>query len=311
MALFDLFSKRQKRLRGGDPDVYKYDAIPNALRVQIVHIWSDCLGTHNEYSNGSNQVKGVYRFIVETLRREYGVFHLTVEYKDTTYIDELVNFFLKENDTEKALDTIELSFRVADRGARDFRYKYERDASLIVDNAIKELNARLKEHSIGFEYSNGEIIRIDSQLIHSEAVKPALSLLNEKQYAGAQQEFLKAYEHYRQGNQKEALNDALKAFESTMKAICEKRKWAYAPTDTSKQLIEICYKQGLVPPFWQQHMAALRSLLEGGVPTGRNKLSGHGQGTTPTSVPDHIVSYVLHMTASAIVFLAKSEQNLK
>lgn len=78
-----------------------------------------------------------------------------------------------------------------------------------------------------------------------------------------------------------------------------------------KKLIEICYQKGLIPIFWQQHMAALRSLLEGGVPTGRNKLSGHGQGATPTIVPDHIVSYVLHMTAAAIVFLVKSEQSLK
>ena len=58
-------------------------------------------------------------------------------------------------------------------------------------------------------------------------------------------------------------------------------------------------------------MAALRSLLEGGVPTGRNRLSGHGQGTTPTIIPDHIVSYVLHMTGAAIVFLVKSEQDIK
>lgn len=39
--IFDLFSKRQKKLRGDVPDVYVYDNIPNALRVQIIHIWSD------------------------------------------------------------------------------------------------------------------------------------------------------------------------------------------------------------------------------------------------------------------------------
>ena len=226
-------------------------------------------------------------------------------------MEEVISFFLREKDTEKVLDVIELSFRFADRLARDFNYKREPDASKHVDNAIEELNGRFKEHGIGFEYSNNEILRIDSQLIHAEAVKPALSLLNGREYSGAQQEFLKAYEHYRQGNHKEALNDALKAFESTIKAICDKRRWAYAPTDTSKRLIEICYKQGLVPPFWEQHMSALRSLLEGGVPAGRNKLSGHGQGATPITVPEHIVSYVLHMTASAIVFLVKSEQNIK
>ena len=39
-------------------------------------------------------------------------------------------------------------------------------------------------------------------------------------------------------------------------------------------------------------------------------LSGHGQGATPTTVPDHLVAYMLHTTASAIVFLAEAEKNL-
>ena len=60
MAIFDLFSKRQKRLRGEMPDVYVYDDLPNPLRVQIVHIWKDTLRR--------------YEFIVDALCREYGVF---------------------------------------------------------------------------------------------------------------------------------------------------------------------------------------------------------------------------------------------
>ena len=35
----NIFSKRQKRLRGEVPDVYQYDVFPNELRVQIVQIW--------------------------------------------------------------------------------------------------------------------------------------------------------------------------------------------------------------------------------------------------------------------------------
>ena len=75
-------------------------------------------------------------------------------------------------------------------------------------------------------------------------------------------------------------------------------------------MIQICFDNGLIDPFWQSHYSSLRSLLESGVPTGRNKLSGHGQGTTPTTVPDHLVAYMLHMTASALVFLAEAEKNL-
>jgi hypothetical protein len=311
MAIFNLFSKRQKRLRGEVPDVYTYDSIPDPLRVQIVHIWDGSLGDEGTYYNHYNKVKATYRQLVKILCREYGVFRLTDAcYDPRDYRKELISFLLQEQTTEKVLDAIEISFRAIDLCTRESAYRRISNCNKIADGAISELNHRFKEHGVGYQYED-QIIRVDSQLLHAEAVKPALTLLNEKEYAGAQQEFLSAYEHYRHGKNKEALNDALKAFESTLKAICDKRGWAYGPTDTSKNLIDICFKNDLVPRFWQSEMSGLRSLLEGGVPTGRNKLSGHGQGSKPIEVPEHIVSYVLHMAAAAIVFLVRAEQNMK
>lgn len=310
MAIIELFSKRQKTLRGEVADVYSYDDLPNPLRVQIVHIWKDTLGESKQYWEG--EVRQAYVFIVETLCREYGLFKLpgANEYGDREYILELANFFLQEKDVEKALDAIELSFKVIDRLTRNYGYLRRNNASERADNAISELNSRFKEHGIGFQFVNGEIIRVDSELIHSEAVKPALRLLNSKQYQGAQQEFLSAYEHYRHGKHKESLNDCLKAFESTMKAICDKRKWSYQSNATAKVLIQVCFDNGLVPAFWQQQLSSLRSMLESSVPTGRNKLSGHGQGSSPTSVPAYLVAYMLHMTASTLVFLTTAEQEI-
>jgi len=62
-VIFDLFSKRQKRLKGDVPDMYIYNNIPNALRVQIVHIWYDVLGNSNDYFNYHENVKSAYKFI--------------------------------------------------------------------------------------------------------------------------------------------------------------------------------------------------------------------------------------------------------
>ena len=308
--ILDLFSKRQKKLRGDVPDVYTYTDVPAPLRTQIVHIWFDALGNDKQYWEG--QVRDAYQVIVESLCREYGLFKLppAKNYGDRHFIEELVNFFLNEQDSERVLDTIELSFRVIDKASREYSYLSRHRASEIADAAIAELNTRFQEHGIGFQYSDAEIIRIDSALVHAEVVKPALRLLNGKQYAGAQQEFLKAHEHYRHGNSKEALNECLKAFESVMKAICDKRKWAYDKTATAKDLLKVCFDNGLIPAFWQQNYASLRSMLESSVPTGRNKLGGHGQGTTPVDVPGHLVAYMLHMTAAAIVFLAEAESAL-
>ncbi len=311
MAIFDLFSKKQKRLRGEVSDVYQYDELPQALRVQIVQIWMDTLGKSLQIMR-EKQVSQAYESIVDTLRHEYGVFLLpgTKNNSGGGYFAELANFFLHESDTEKALDAIDLTFKVIDDSTRDSRYLHRYDASERADNAISELNVRFKEHGVGFQFINGEIIRVDSELIHAEVVKPALRLLNDKEYQGAQQEFLSAYEHYRHGKNKEALNDCLKSFESTMKVICDKRGWTYKPNDTAKNLIQVCFDKGLVPSFWQQQLGSLRSMLESSIPTGRNKLSGHGQGSNLVAVPEYLVAYMLHMTASTLVFLVRAEQDL-
>jgi hypothetical protein len=315
LAIHELYSKRQKKLRGEVPDVYTYDTIPEPLRVQVIHILHDTLGTfYREQDEAEHwRINNAYEFIVCALRREYGLLELPrrkIEWNLSNFISELRDFLIIEPDHERVLDAIELSFQVIDRETRDIIYRNKINASELADEAIDELNFRFKEHGVGFQFINGKIVRIDSELIHTEIVKPALALLHNKEYAGAEQEFLQAHEHYRHGNNKEALNECLKAFESTMKVICDKRQWAYDPKARCIDLIKLCFEKELIPPFWQSHFNSLRNLLESGIPTGRNNLSGHGQGSTPTDVPPYLAGYVLHMTASAIVFLAEAERNL-
>ena len=309
MPTFDLFSKRQKRSRGEVNDVFTYHELPPALRVQIVHIIDDALGDADDYNKP--RVGRVYQQLVEILCREYGVFSLIGKRGyNHTFRAELVEFILNQHDVERVLDAVELAFRAIDKFTRNFDYLYRQNNLTIADEAINELNIRMREHAVGYQFEGGEIIRVDSQLLHSEVVKPALQFLQAEEYAGAQEEFLSAHEHYRHGNTKEALADSLKALESIMKAICNKRKWAFPPNATANPLIEVCIKNGLIPEFWAKHFSGIRSTLEGGVPTVRNKLGGHGQGTEIVEVPMHIVSYVLHMTASTIVFLVEAEKAL-
>jgi len=310
MAIFDLFSKRQKRLRGEVTDVYSYDEIPEVLRVQIVHIWYATLSEKTQYP--SERVKSTHRLICDALCREYGVFRLppAVSYGERNFLEELYQFFLNTPETERALDAIEIAFHAINTITRDFQYLNRRKFNEIADEAIKELNDRFREHGVGYQYADGEIIRIDSELLHQEAVKPALSVLRRKEFVGAQEEFLKAHEHYRHGNYKEALNECLKCFESVMKTICDMRQWTYARTATAQQLLQVCFDNGLVPSFWQSHFSSFKSMLESGVPTARNKLGGHGQGTSPIIVPQHLVAYMLHMTASVVLFLSEAESSV-
>lgn len=249
---------------------------------------------------------------MEALCREYGVFVLPPARGTSSrhYLKELADFLLEAKAVEQALDATEMVFRVIDRLARTNSPLNTYPPGPAADAAINELNARFKEHGVGYHFTAGELIRIDSELLHGEVVKPALNFLSQPFLKGAQHEFLRAHEHYRAGRSKEALNESLKAFESTLKSVCVKRKWPLPPNPTSNVLIDVCMKHELIPAFWQNQMAGLRSLLEGGVPTARNRLGGHSQGDSVQVVPLFMVSYVLHMTAAAIVFVADAEAAL-
>lgn len=304
MAIFNLFSKRQKKLRGEIPDVYQYDQINETFRVQVVHIIRDTFGTDNYGSDKSSQS---FKFIHETLCKEYGVF--TLNKNSHSDFESVYDYFLKIDDHEKALDVIELSFQLINTYVRKNNYQYHTENRKISPGeAITELNDRFKEHGIGYQFEANELIRVDSQFLHSEVVKPVLILLGkEKRFKGANQEYLSAHSHFRHARYKECLVDALKSFESTMKAICHKQGWNYNQNDTAKKLINICFQNNLIPTYLQSQFSSLRSLLESGVPTVRNKLGGHGQGAIPITVTETIASYALHLSASNIVFLVKLE----
>lgn len=153
-------------------------------------------------------------------------------------------------------------------------------------------------------------MRVDSQYVHAEAVKPAISLLHTAGFEGASEEFLDAHEHYRSGEYADAMSDALKAFESAMKAICDENGWSYSGGATAKALIKNVLDNGLVPKYMETHLSGLRNTLEAGLPTVRNKNSGHGQGLLAKKVPDYFAGYALHLAATNIVFLVQAHQAL-
>jgi hypothetical protein len=312
MPISDIFSKRQKKKQGDVPDVFQYNTLPKEFRVQVVHILRDTLGlpqgsTYNGFYGAAHDV---YKTIHDLLCREYGWFSL-VNNSNGNFADSIFNFFLN-TETDKALDLIELSFRVVSNLENIYSYHRDVETSMRGSEAITELNFRFFEHGIGYQFETGELIRVDSKVAHAEIIKPTLqTLLSDKVYAGANDEFLKAHEHYRHGRYKECLNECLKSFESTMKAICKKQNWQNNELDTAKKLLDICFQNNLIPDYLQQHFSSLRSGLESGIPTVRNRLAGHGQGSEQVKVPAYISQYLLNLTATSILMLCEAEVALQ
>jgi hypothetical protein len=224
MAIIDTYSKRQRQAeRGTEPDVYLYDILPSALRVQIVHIMRDAIGTDGPSSSAATRF---YISLEEMLSREFGVFSLGRGDPKTN-----LSKFIVEGSTEQVIDAIEVIFRMIERKHAESGYIKLATPRQRAASAIEELNGRFKEHTIGFRYEGGNLIRIDSEYTHAEITKPALALLRDPQFAGAEKEFRNAHDHYREGSAEEAITDALKAFESTMKSIFVKRGWTFGETD--------------------------------------------------------------------------------
>jgi len=317
MPVYDLYSKRKARESGAQPDVYSYDQISLGLRTQIEHIWDDAIGVPHLTPGPRSQEKiyDVYYSLAQILRREFSVVTLTPNidrYSKSAAYRDVREWLIREKNTDRVLDAIELSFRLIDRHTRSYEYLNRRRSDEIATEAIDELNIRFKEHGVGYQFVDRQIVRMDSEFVHAEAVIPALAVLRGAEFKNAQDEFLSAFDHYRHGKCEEALVDCAKSFESTMKIICHKRGWPFDPSrSTASELVRICLDNGLIPPYWENHFTGLRTMLSSSIPTARNRQGGHGAGTLPNNEPPaELVSYVLHMTASTILFLREAEKKL-
>lgn len=290
--MIELYTERLKQQQI-EPEIYEYDIFPIEFRTQLFYIISDVLNLYDYVA-----WTGCYKVFL----REKGLKYLTIQ-----GLDERCEFerYIDTCTTNDMLDLIDFIFNVIDKNCRKnppqhktLNY-YEK-----LDNAIYELNHRFKQHNLGYEFYDGVLIRKDNKMIHEKTIKPALKLLIDNNFSGANQEFVTAFQEFRQGNNKGAIMNALKAFESTMKTICEKMNYPYNKSrDTAKDLIKILEDKNFYPQYMNSHINSLRTTLESGLPTVRNKNAGHGQGENIVTIPDEFAEYAINLAATNIAFL--------
>jgi hypothetical protein len=73
------------------------------------------------------------------------------------------------------------------------------EITIPADKAVEELNERFRRAGFGYRYESGKIFRVDSEFQHQEATRPALELLSDPRFAGANEEFRAAYDHLKAG----------------------------------------------------------------------------------------------------------------
>lgn len=309
MPILDLFSYRKRVSEKDAPDVFTYETLPQELRVQVIHIWRDAIGPYHVYGRHqlgkANENNEAWEFIHETLVRELGVFSLG----NVNNIQECCERYLLEiPSVDSALYIIELAFIYIDTVARNFDPLNQqiRRIKQTSESAIDELNERFLRAGVGYQFEQGKIFRVDSELIHSEVVRPALQYLYKPGFEGPRDEFMKAHSHYRAGETKDAITNANNAFESTLKVVCEKRKWSYPSGATAAVLLKTVRKHGLLPDYLDNSFDQLAATLHSGLPKVRNEQGGHGQGSEPRNTPNYVAAYALHLVAAKILFIVEA-----
>lgn len=300
--MLDTYSKRNRK-KGSE--TYIYNEIPETLKKQLIHI---CNETAFRFAAVAirRDLNVFYAGVQQALCHEFGRLQLTTG--RCTAEEDIWEFFLRERSVERCLDVIEVVFASMIAYVRaDTHVNF--DGISHIRRAAEEVNARFQEHGVGYEFREGRFIRVDSCFLHKEVISPAMVLLKEAYLSGADREFSRAHDHFRHRRFPECINECLKAFESTMKAICHKRGWAYSQNDTAKRLLAICEQNGLFPSYMQSSLSGLRAALET-VPTVRNKLSGHGQGVQHVEISAEVAAFVLQVTGANILLLGGLEKRL-
>lgn len=297
--MFNLYSRRKKDAEG-NPEVFVYNKFPNTFRNQFFKIIDDVFDNSRRQNPCSvNMVNAV----CNAFAREKGMKFICDEWQNNVNNSKALEYYI---DTCSGIDLLDLMDFIfgAVISNKKWQQNFYLEENNFFQNAIDELNLRLKQHSLGYEFINGEIIVKTNTVAHENIIKPALRLLLDEDFRGAEEEYLQALEYYRKGENKAAISNAIKAFESTMKSICSGLGYAYdKDKDTAKKLISILETNNFYPSYLNNHMSSIRTTLESGAPPLRNKKAAHGQGSTIETVKDEFVEYALNLVATNIIFL--------
>ena len=142
------------------------------------------------------------------------------------------------------------------------------------------------------------VIRRDDQVLHREVIQPALTLLTDKRFSTANEEFLEALVDFRKGDYGDCLTKCGSAFESTLKLICERNGWSYRQTDTAARLLEAVIAESSLDGFFKEPLLIVATI--------RNRLSkAHGSGAVSKQVSPAKAKFAINATASAILLLVE------
>lgn len=292
------FFRREAEANGEIPDVWTYDNLPKNVRVQI---WQTF-----ESSDAFHWILETSKGICNFLRHEIGMERLSVytyyySYQQWDYTEELKEFFINK-DFRLALSVVEcIAIALNEKANTSSRHK----------NAINDINYRLKEAHIGYEFNTDAnmLIKKSDEAVYQLSIEPAFHLLSDLKFKESIDNFSKAFSDYQSGTTKDlenAITNALKALESTIKNICKLKGYEFNEEKPLKDQVAVLKNKKFLPEKYSNYFDKITDLIIA-VAAPRNKTAGHGQSDEAAdTVDEKLVEFVLAQVASVIVFLTKN-----
>ena len=291
---YEPFFRREAEANGEIPDVWTYDNLPKNVRVQI---WQTFTGSYaQKYAEK----------ICKILRHELGVETLTYQTYwsfdgEWDYEDELRDCFFAD------ITNARLAFSIVEYISIFIKSLHTQDSK----KEINEINYRLKEARIGYEFNTDAnmLIKKSDEAVYQLSIEPAFHLLSDLKFKESIDNFAKAFSDYQSGTTKDlenAITNALKALESTIKNICKLKGYEFNEEKPLKDQVAVLKNKKFLPEKYSNYFDKITDLIIA-VATPRNKTAGHGQSDEAADIVDEkLVEFVLAQVASVIVFLTKN-----
>jgi hypothetical protein len=237
---------------------------------------------------------------------------LQLSQTDQTWSGQEAVKYIYQCSGEQFLDFLEDIFSVKtffQVSTGDDKLVDELNVLLQVDNLPYHLTHFVKEtvqetgrfgatHTVIYTRAFPKVVLKENEILHSNAMEPALILLQQPHFLNANKEFLAALEDYRKGDFNDCIVKSCSAFESVLKVICDRKRWSYKQTDTASTLVKTVLSKTSLDNYFESLLLIIATL--------RNRLgSAHGAGTTAKQPSRHVAQYALNVTASATVLLVQ------
>ena len=165
--MFDLFSRRHAE-KTGKPEVFIYDSFTKEFRNQFYAIVKDVFTPLNSCNSFS-----YWESICEHFAREKGLKNIVYRSQYDNYINNQVafEFYVDTCSDVDFLDLMDYVFFIINHPnvRKQAMHHVLKD---ICQDAIEELNVRLKQHSLGYEFCNGQIVKKTNTVTHETIIKP-------------------------------------------------------------------------------------------------------------------------------------------